>query len=113
MAEKRTIKKQFWVSESEDRELKRKAEMACLTESELMRQLVKSYLPKEKPGKEFYQAMQEITRIGRNLNQLLVNAKRLGFTDALLLRREIDKLNQFQLKIEKQFLAPEEDKRWR
>ena len=112
MAERRLIKKQFWVNESEDRELKRKAALACLTESELMRQLVKSYLPREKPGKEFYQSMQEISRIGKNLNHLIVNADRMKFVDAPLLKREIQKLNVFLLDMEKHFLAPEEDKRW-
>ena len=112
MAERRLIKKQFWVNESEDQELKRKAGLACLTESELIRQLVKSYLPREKPDKEFYQAMQEISRIGRNLNHLIVNADRVKFVDAPLLKREIQTLNEFLLDMEKRFLFPEEDNRW-
>lgn len=50
---KRKIAKRIWLNEMEERELKRKAKKAGVSQSGLVRSLIRGYEPKEKPGKEF------------------------------------------------------------
>lgn len=114
MAERRTIKKQFWLNASEDRDLKRKAEKACLSEAALLRLLIKGYEPREKPDDRFYDMMKEMRRMGGNLNQMLIKAHKFGITDTAQLRKELEDWRAFQLKVEETFLLPEVKKsKWR
>lgn len=109
---RRTVKKQFWMSEAEATELSVKAELCGLSEAALVRTLLAGYHPREKPGPEFYQAMQELNAIRNNINQLIARAHKLRFVDAPMLVREMEKLNQLQLKIERRFLLPEVSDLW-
>ena len=113
MNEKRTIKKQLWVSKAEDIDIKEKAGKTCLSEAALIRLLIKGYKPKEKPDDRFYEAMRQLSSIANNLNQLVAKAHSLGFIDAQTLDEEVIRWHQFQADIERQFLRPEDDrKRW-
>ncbi len=110
---KRTIKKQFWLNQQEDNDLKDKAERTCLTEAALLRLLIRSYHPKEKPDEKFYHAMRELSLIGSNINQLAAKAHSLVFIDAQKLDEEVKRWHQFQSDIEREFLRPEDNrKRW-
>ena len=100
------IKKQFWLSEKDAADLKRKAQKCSLTETAVIRQLLHGYEPREQPDKRFYDAMREMYAIGNNLNQLTVKAHKLGFVDAPMLRELSKDFAQFQLKIEANFLRP-------
>ena len=114
MAERRTIKKQFWLNASEDRDLKRKSEKACLSEASLLRLLIKGYEPREKPDDRFYDMMKEMRRMGGNLNQMLIKAHKFGIADTAQLKKELEDWRAFQLKVEETFLLPEVKKiKWR
>ena len=54
---KQRIKKQFWLSPQDVRELKRKAKLCGITETAVIRILLHGYEPKEKPDARFYEAM--------------------------------------------------------
>lgn len=108
----RTIKKQFWMSPEEATDLANKAKRCGISEAAVVRLLLSGFQPREKPGDEFYREMRNLSAIGNNLNQLLIRAHTLRFIDTPMLIREIDKLNQFQLKIERKFLLPEESELW-
>ena len=108
----RNVQKHFRLTE-EAKLLRDKAQRACLSESQLVRMLLKGYLPKEKPDDRFYGAMRELFGIANNINQLAAKAHSLGFIDAQKLDEEVKKWHQFQADIERQFLRPEDDrKRW-
>ena len=66
----RRIKKQFWLSPQDARELKRKAKLCGITETAVIRILLHGYEPKEKPDARFYEAMRQLSAIGNNINQL-------------------------------------------
>ena len=66
----RRIKKQFWLSPQDARELKRKAELCGITETAVIRILLHGYEPKEKPDARFYEAMRQLSAIGNNINQI-------------------------------------------
>ena len=92
----RRIKKQFWLSPQDARELKRKAKLCGITETAVIRILLHGYEPKEKPDARFYEAMR----------QLAVKANALGFIDAPMLKAEALRWHRFQADIEAVFLRP-------
>lgn len=101
------IKKQFWLSPDDAAELKRKARLAGLTETAVIRLLLRGYEPKEKPDGRFYDVMRELSAIGNNINQLAAKANALGFIDAPMLRNEALRWHQIQNEIEQKILLPE------
>ncbi|MBQ6148591.1 MAG: plasmid mobilization relaxosome protein MobC [Oscillospiraceae bacterium] len=110
---KHLIQKHFRFTLAEAEMLNIKAQKACLSESALVRALIKGYNPKEKPGVQFYEAMRQISGIANNINQLAAKAHSLGFIDARKLDEEVIRWHQFQSDIEREFLRPEDDrKRW-
>ena len=100
------IKKQFWLSEKDAADLKQKAQRCGITETAMIRMLLHSYEPREKPDERFYEAMREMYAIGNNLNQLTAKAHKLGYIDTPMLRQEALKWARFQAKIEAEFLRP-------
>ena len=103
---KNRIKKQIWLSEEDNAELKRKAALTGLTEAAVFRLLLRSYEPKEKPDGRFYDAMRELSAIGSNINQLAAKANTLGLIDGPLLRQEAKRWHRFQADIESTYLRP-------
>lgn len=102
------IKKQFWLSEEENSQLKDKAKRCGITESAVIRVLLMGYEPREKLDSHFYDAMRELSAIGNNINQLAVKANKLGFIDTPKLREEAMRWHKFQADIERTFLRPGE-----
>lgn len=83
---KQRIKKQFWFSPQEAKELKRKAKLCGITETAVIRILLRGYEPREKPDAIFYDTMRELSAIGNNINQLAAKANALGFIDTPMLK---------------------------
>ena len=100
------IKKQFWLSQQEVKELKRKAKLCGITEIAVIRILLRGYEPREKPDERFYAAMRNLSAIGNNINQLATKAHSLGFIDAPILKEEALRWHSFQADIEAEFLRP-------
>ncbi|MCI6254222.1 plasmid mobilization protein [Eubacterium coprostanoligenes] len=108
------IKKQFWLSPKDAEELKRKAELVGLTETAVVRLLIRGYEPREKPDGRFYDAMRNLSAIGNNINQLAAKAHTLGFIDVPMLKNEANRWHRFQADIEATFLRPAESKfKWK
>lgn len=103
----RNIKKQVWLNREEATLLKKKAKKVGLNESELVRNFIIGFEPREKPDDRFYEVMNEMRAIGNNLNQIARKANSLNFVDYPLYKKEADKWNQFMLKIKKEFLLPQ------
>lgn len=100
------IKKQFWFDQETAELLESYAKKTGLTQSSLVRALVKGYQPKEKPGSQFYDCMRKMYGISNNMNQLAVIAHRNGFIDHQRLVDELTRLDEFMLMIEHTFLRP-------
>ena len=103
----RRIKKQFWLSPQDARELKRKAKLCGITETAVIRILLHGYEPKEKPDTRFYEAMRQLSAIGNNINQLAAKANALGFIDTPMLKNEALRWHKLQAAIEREYLRPE------
>ena len=104
---RRTVKKQYWLTPDEDAELKKKAKATCLTEAALTRFLINGFVPKQKPDEKVEEFLHQLIMLGNNLNKLLAKAYTLNFIDTPILQEEMQKWNQFQLAVEKEFLCPE------
>ena len=68
---KRSIKKQIWLSHTEDNILKEKSKLSGLNESELIRSFIKGYHIKAQPTGEIKQFQREISGIANNINQIV------------------------------------------
>lgn len=78
-----------------------------MSQSAVLRILIKGYEPREKPDDSFYALMRQFYAMSNNLNQITVKANSIGFVDTRLPKDQIDKLNKFQFEIEKKYLRPE------
>ena len=102
----RTIKKQFWLNESEDKLLKEKSKKAGLSEAEFIRSFIKGYKLKEKPDENFYYVLQDLRKIGTNINQLARNANRYGYIDVQKYNIDFQKIADFIIDIQEMYLMP-------
>ena len=104
---KRNVQVLFRVNKDELQDLKKKVKKSGLSQERFIRQVVAGNVLKEKPDKEFYDAMRELSAIGNRINQLAAKANALGFIDAPMLHDAAKKLAKFQTEIQKHFLLPE------
>ena len=104
---RRPVEKHIRLSKEEADDLARKSQMTCLPEGALIRLLLKSFEPKEKPDAQFYEVMRELSAIGNNIHQLAAKANALNFIDAPMLTKEAERWHKFQADVERQFLRPD------
>ena len=104
---KRNIQKIIRLSRDEAQDLQKKAKRSCMSESGLVRLLLKGYEQREKPDERFYDVMRELSAIGNNINQLAAKANSLGFVDAPQLKKEAQRWHKFQADVERTFLRPD------
>ena len=103
---RRNIKKSFWVNREEDREIKLKAQAACMSEAEFFRQRVKGYNPVAKPDDRFWKAMDMIREFADKIDEIALNAD--SSVNMIAVMTEAKKWRAFQNAIEKAFLRPKE-----
>ena len=106
------IKKQFWVNEKQAELLKQKSKRTGLTEAGLLRLLIEGYSPKEKPDKEFYEAVYQVRKIGNTLNQIAASANAIGTIDVKELEKALEDLHNFEADIEDAYIVPERGLLW-
>jgi len=102
----REIKKQFWLNEEEAKLLSKKAYNAGLTESDLLRFLIRGYEPREKPDDRFYESIKQLRLFGINLNQIARKANSTNHIDKELFIRESENWHKFVEIIKDEFLRP-------
>ena len=99
----RTIKKQIWINQTEEKLLKEKSKKAGLSEAEFIRSCIKGYKIKEQPTKEIIEFTRQISGIANNINQIarVVNSSRYTRNEDLeYLNNTISKfIMDFQKKI--------------
>lgn len=105
---KRTIRKYYTLNREEAELLKKKAKKACRSEAGLVRELVRGYSPREKPGLEFYDAMHEVAQMADRLQSILIKTRGITPEENKLLSDEIMRWRKFQADIERRFLTPDD-----
>ena len=110
---KRTVKKQFWLNHDEAQDLQKKAKRTCLTESALVRLLIKGYEPKERPDDRFYHAMKQVSEMGRRVDELAMLVRKGSALDSEQLEAEVKRWHKFQADVERVYLRPDQNvRRW-
>ena len=103
---RRNVQISFRLNTIEAMNLNKLVEMSGLSRETFLRAMISGYQLHEKPDKEFYQVMRELSAIGNRVNQLAIKANALHFIDAPLLDHELKKWNEFQMDIRKKYLSP-------
>lgn len=101
---RRIIEKHFRFSVDENKRLKDLAAKSGLTESAVIRSLLYSVVIKELPNKEFYDSINQIRKVGVNINQIAHIANATGQINVESLNETLDKLNNLILFIMKKYL---------
>lgn len=103
----RTIKKQFWINQSEDDLLKSKSNKSGLSESEFLRSCIKGYKIKEQPTEEIREFTKQISGVANNINQIAMRVNIRGYagTDELDYLRNT--INQFIIEFQKKIYSRE------
>lgn len=94
------------LSKEESDDLDQKVMISGLSKSSLIRLLIKGYEPREKSDAKFYEVTKELYAIGNNLNQLAYKTNKLNLIDKEEYKRQVAALNNFIVRIEKEFLSP-------
>lgn len=102
----RTIKKQFWLNETEEKLLKEKSKKAGLSEAEFIRSFINDYKLKEKPDENFYYVLKDLRGIATNVNQLARQANRYQYVDSNKFFAIADKISDFIIAIQETYLTP-------
>ena len=98
-------KKQFWLSDQQAEDLAEKAKKACMTETDLVRLLLRGYVPPERPGPEFFEDMNRISEFAERLKALSTVTSGVGAQK--LLSSEAEAWRSFRLEMERKYLMPE------
>lgn len=107
MSSKRTVQKHFVFSEYEAKKLKALSVNTGRKECDVVRELVMGFRPLEAPGDDFYNAINEIRKIGVNINQIAHMANSTGMVDEAGFRKEAEKLDALILDIRRIVLEPQ------
>lgn len=102
---KRTHRKEFVMNEKEAADLKDKARAACMTESHLIRSLIKGYQPPVNPDEHFHSDMNKLLDACEALTEAAENLhKKEGRGDVV---NEIDELREMRRIFLRKYLAGE------
>ena len=102
----RTIKKQFWLNQTEEKLLKEKSKKAGLSEAEFIRSFINDYKLKEKPDENFYYVLKDLRGMATNVNQLARQANRCQYVDSKKFFAIADKISDFIIAIQETYLTP-------
>lgn len=102
------IKKHFWLSEEDNQLLLERAKRAGLTQSTLIRMLLKGLVPKDKPSEKLLSAMMEQIALLNQLTALADKAELRGYGIAEQLRSITEKMIWNNLTIEEEIRLPED-----
>ena len=75
-----------------------------LSRSEVIRKLILEKDIKEKPGKEFYKVMNELSKIGINLNQIATKANSTNDIDKDYYKEQVNYMKEFTEQIKEKYL---------
>lgn len=78
---KRNVHIQFWLDKKEAEILRKRAKRSGLSAAAYVRHLINGVVPQDAPPPDYYSMMQQLYRIGNNLNQIAQKAHTLNVID--------------------------------
>lgn len=106
---KRNIRKQYFLNEEENDELRRKSIKVGMTESNLIRCLIMDYQPREKPPEKFYDYITLLRILNNNMNQIAIKAHTYDFIDEDFYMEQVKVLNDFIKEVKIYYLNSKND----
>lgn len=103
---KRNVRIQFWLDKKEAEALQKKVKKSGLSREAYLRHLVNGLIPQEAPPPDYYSMMQELHRIGNNLNQIARKAHALQALDVQRYDINLEKLETAIRKITEAVVLP-------
>lgn len=101
----RSIKKQLWLNDKEDKILKEKSAKAGLSESEFIRSIIKGYRIKEQPNEAIQKFARQLYGIANNINQIARDTNIYGDIPAQQFEYIKESISDFILNFEKEIYA--------
>ena len=101
---KRNIRKDIMLDEIENEKLISDCKRANLSYGEYFRKLLMEKRIKEKAGKEFYEVMKQLSKIGVNLNQIAFKANSTNDIDKDYYKKVADEWHRFAREVKQKFL---------
>ena len=102
---RRSKRREFVMTQEEFDDLKRKAEGACMSQSQLLRLLIAGYQPTKEQDEEFHEDMDKLLRA---CGDLIALSKQVKFGEAAdLMRDEALAIRKFRQKLERKYLSGE------
>lgn len=101
---KRNIRKDIMLNEIENEKLISDCKKADISYGEYFRKLLMEKEVKEKPGREFYEVMKQLSKIGVNLNQIAYKANSTNKIDKDYYERESEEWHRFAREVKQKFL---------
>lgn len=101
---KRNIRKDIMLDEIENEKLISDCKRANLSYGEYFRKLLMEKRIKEKAGKEFYEVMKQLSKIGVNLNQIAYKANSTNDIDKDYYKKVADEWHRFAREVKQKFL---------
>ena len=93
----------------EYKEIKFRAEKVGLNLSDYIRSRAIGYEPREKPPRDFYDAIKQIRAVGNNINQIARIANDTGKLDELTCKKQFDVLNDLIIELKKEYLLQKKE----
>ena len=90
---KRNVHIQFWLDKKEAETLRKRAKHAGISREAYLRHLINDMVPQDAPPPDYYAMMQQLYRIGNNLNQIAQKAHTLNVIDV---QRYDNAVSQFE-----------------
>ena len=81
MTEKRNIEIKVRLNRKEADQLCKRVKRSCLSREAYLRHLINDMAPQDAPPPDYYAMMQQLYRIGNNLNQIALKAHTLNVID--------------------------------
>ena len=108
MERTKTVKKNFWLSPEENKLMIERAKRAGLTQSSLIRMLLRGFVPKDQPSQKLLKAVMDQINLINQMDRLVDEAEIHGYKNAEKLRVITEKFLQITLIIEEELRLPED-----
>jgi hypothetical protein len=109
MTRTRNVHIQFWLSEAEAKDFNRRVRRSGLSREAYLRQIIRGLTPHDQPPHDYFAMMNEVRRVGVNLNQLAARAHASDYFDTDRIVRVRFEVEDVIRDITETIVKPQED----
>lgn len=106
---RRTHRIEVALNDKEYMKFRQNVQLCGMTQQKYLNSLITHHEPKPLPAQDFFSMIEQLRKIGNNLNQLVMIAHKTGSIDIVRYKRDIAELNENILEIRTKVLLPEEN----